>query len=208
MSFFFFSHSYPLLHLLTFINRTTVYLNWWRLDPWFSLRMIFHGWHPNSPLSHPALTRRIFFSDKQTDEYVEGFQKLACPYESFLWPLGMGYKFVSPVRILQQISGWGAGSQSRVLVLAGGEDKIMTHPIMERLAGFYRAAYESVVGLKKIDGAADDGGDVESVSGDGGLDTAGLGVRLCVVPGVGHHLQNDVDWEVGAAKLLAFYEQL
>lgn len=168
--------------------------------------MVFHGWHPNSPLSHPALTRRVFFSERQTDEYVEEFQKLACPYESFLWPLGMGYQFVSPVRILQQISG---SARGRVLVLAGGEDKIMTYPVMERLAAFYRTAYESLVGGNKNDGIADEGGGVVgSVPGEGGRDTAGQGVRLCVVPGVRHHLQNDVGWEVGAEKVLAFYKQL
>ncbi|KAM7204778.1 putative Abhydrolase domain containing protein [Rhypophila sp. PSN 637] len=190
-----------------------VYINWFKLDPWFTLRMVFHGWHPNSPLSHPKLVRRVFFSDEQTDEYIENFHKLGSPYESFLWPLGMGYKFVDPARVLGQISGWGTKGpdNDRVLVLAGDGDKIMTYPVMEKLAWFYRRAWAGLVRDKKLDAAAsssDGGDDVRSLAADGGLDSAGQGVRLAVVPGAGHHLQNDVQWEIGAKKLLEFYEQL
>lgn len=206
--------------ILTSNNSMGVYKNWFKLDPWFSFRMIFHGWHPNSPLSHPKLVRSVFFSNEQTDEYIEEFHKLGSPYESFWWPLGMGYKFADPLRILQSISGWGGvaehNTQDKVLILAGGGDKIMTHDVMVRLAGFYRSAWKSLVGAKKIDADVDTGsssgnGDadvVRSLPGEGGLDTSGQGVRHVVVPGAGHHLQNDVQWEVGARKLLEFYEQL
>lgn len=189
--------------LLTRICRTSVYLNWWRLDPWFTLRMIFHGWHPNSPLSHPALTRRVFFSNELPDSYVLKFQERANAYESFLWPLGMGTPFVNTQKMLPRITSWGTGQS--ILVLCGELDKIMTVPIMEKLANTYRKAYTSLVQQKRLD-ATDDA--VTPISGDGGLDTAGHGVRLAVVPGAGHHLQNDVTWEIGAQKLLGFYEQL
>lgn len=183
-----------------------VYVNWWKLDPFFNLRMVFHGWHPNSALSHPALTRRVFFSEKLPESYVVDFQKQANRYESFLWPLGMMRPFANPAKILGQITstGRGVGGQS-IMVLAGGEDKIMTPAVMEELAGFYRGAYTETQ-QKDVQGAG--AVVLKSLPGEGGQDTVGQGVRLCFVPGAGHHLQNDVTWEIGAEKLLAFYEQL
>jgi hypothetical protein len=179
-------------------------MNWWRLDPFFTIRMVFHLWHPNSPLSHPALTRRVFFHDKVSDAYVEEFQRHISPFESFWWPISMMRQFTNPLRVVSHIIGWGS-SASRILVLAGGEDRLMTLPVMQRLAGFYRDAFVRLVGEKKLDAKAED---VHSISPADDLDNEGNGVRLCLVPGVGHHIQNDVGWEVGAQKLLEFYEQL
>lgn len=192
---------------------TGVYMNWFKLDPWFSFRMIFHGWHPNSPLSHPKLVRSVFFSDEQTDEYIEEFHKLGSPYESFWWPLAMGYRFVNPLKVLKSISGWGTANgnvkQDRVLILAGGGDKIMTHDEMVKLAGFYRGAWRGLAEGKKLDtDTSSEAETVVAIPGEGGLDTSGQGVRHVVVPRAGHHLQNDVQWEIGARKLLEFYEQL
>lgn len=116
----------------------------------------------------------------------------------------MGMPFVNPPKLLAQISSWGKAGQS-ILVLAGGVDKIMTLPIMESLANTYRKAYTTLAGQRRLES---EDGDVQPIPGDGGRDTAGQGVRYCVAPGAGHHLQNDVSWEVGANKLLEFYEQL
>lgn len=183
--------------------RERVYQSWRKLDPWFIPRMLLHLWHPNSPLSHPALTRRAFFSNEQTDAYVEAFQDKASPYESFIWALGMMKPFVDGEKILRQISGWGSGQ--RIMVLAGELDKIMRLPIMEDLAQSYRTRYSSMVQQGTLDGVD---AEVVPLSGEGGRDNNGHGVRYCVVPQAGHHLQNDVPWEIGAQKLLAFYEQL
>ncbi|KAK3387565.1 Alpha/Beta hydrolase protein [Podospora didyma] len=190
------------------LGSASVYGNWCLLDPWFLLRMLFHGGHPNSPLSHPALTRKVFFSEAVSDAYMESFQRRMNTYESLLWPLGMFRAFVNPQKLLEQISSFssrGTGQQ-RILVLFGGGDKIMTFPIMEKLANTYRKAISSLAGQKKLDDRVDD--TVENIPGEGDQDTAGQGVRFCVVTGAGHHVQNDVNWEVGAKKLLTFYEQL
>jgi len=178
-------------------------VNWWLLDPFFNIRLIFHFFHPNSPLSHPALTKQVFFSNAVSDDYVLKFQARTSAYESYLWPFGMMKPFTNPLNIIRQISGW--GSSDRLLVLFGSGDKLMTAPIMQKLARFYRNAVIQLSGHKKID-VADDG--VTKLGGDGDLDEHGQGVRYCVVPVAGHHLQNDVQWEVGAKKLLEFYEQL
>lgn len=81
----------------------------------------------------------------------------------------------------------------------------MRVPIMKKLAGFYRTAFTEVIREKKIE--ADDD-EVQKIAGPLRLDDAGHGTRFTVVPWAGHHLQNDVQWEDGAQRLLAFYNQL
>ncbi|KAK4226965.1 Alpha/Beta hydrolase protein [Podospora fimiseda] len=174
----------------------SVYINWWRLDPWFNLRMIFHLYHPNSPLSHPTLTRRVFFSSPSYPQSsLLEFQSHTSRYESFLWPLGMLFKFTNPHRLLSSIT---SASKTKVLVLAGEKDVIMTRGIMEQLGGWYRSA-----GYKRIDGEEE----IKELEGADG-DTEGKGARIVYVPGVGHHLQNDFGWEVGVRKLVEFVEGL
>lgn len=171
-----------------------VYINWWLLDPWFSLRLLFHGWHPNSPLSHPALTRRAFFSDAVSDSYVVQFQKHINAYESFLWPLGMMVPFVNAASVIRRITGWGQGGGQRILVLAGGRDRLMTMDVMKKLTGFYRQSFRMLKRNKKLDEVDGPVGQLEEAE-DGvkrGVDTYGDGVRLCLVPSAGHHMQNDV----------------
>ncbi len=165
--------------------------------------MVLHLWHPNSPLSHPALTRRAFFSAEQTDAYVEAFQDRISPYESLRWALGMMKPFANGEKVLEHISGGGSGQ--RLMVLAGELDKIMTVPIMQELAQWYRTKYNFLVRQGAVQGVDDE---VVPLPGAGDQDNVGHGVRFCVVPKAGHHLQNDVPWEVGAQKLLAFYQQL
>ncbi|EWY86175.1 hypothetical protein FOYG_10801 [Fusarium oxysporum NRRL 32931] len=154
-----------------------VYMNWWKMDPWFTIRLIFHLWHSNSPLSHPKLTQRAFFGDKFPLSAVIPFQRHMNRYESYLWPFGMMYSFASPSNILSHIRNDGASGE-KVLVMAGTQDKLMTVPVTEKTATFYREA-----GNDKRDG-----------------------VRLRFVEGAGHHLQNDVQWEDGAEKLFEFYK--
>ncbi|KLU89409.1 hypothetical protein MAPG_08380 [Magnaporthiopsis poae ATCC 64411] len=193
-----------------------VYVNWWRVDPLFGIRMLLHGWHPNSALSHPALTKRVFFSDEVDDDYVLRFQARTSAYESFLWPLSMMRRFVDPARLLCRLWGWtsssdGSGSSTRsgqrILIMSGEGDKLMTPPVMRHLAATYRAAFADQANAKKIE-VGHDSAEVVPLAGEGGVDDAGQGVRFCIAPGAGHHLQNDVEWEVGARKLLEFYKQL
>lgn len=191
-------------------SRMKVYINWWLLDPWFSLRMLFHGWHPNSPLSHPALTRRVFFSDAVSDSYVMQFQRHINAYEAFLWPLGMMVPFVNATTVVQRVTGWGRDRGQRILVLAGGRDRLMTMDVMEKLAAFYREALRLLMRDKKLDAKDESVEQVEERKNslERGVETDGDGVRLSIVPSAGHHMQNDAGWEVGAEKLLAFYDQL
>lgn len=166
--------------------------------------MLLHGWHPLSPLSHPALVRRAFFSDRLPEGALRQFQRHLSRFESFLWPLAMFLPFVDPRRLLLNVTGWGA-DVDRVLVMAGTADRMVTPDIVEKTARGYRAAFSRLVGDGEIE-ATDIG--VHPLGGEGGIDNCGHGVRLAWVPGSGHHLQNDVMWEVGAEKLWEFIRQL
>lgn len=172
--------------------------------------MLFHGWHPNSPLAHPALTRRAFFSDAVPESYVIQFQRHINAYESLLWPLGMMVPFADATTVIRRITDWDRGGGHRILVLAGERDRLMTMDVMEKLADFYRKTLRVLVRDKRLDAVDGSVGQLgeRQTNVQQGMDTAVDGVRLCVVPSAGHHMQNDVEWEVGAEKLLAFYRQL
>ncbi|KAK5634278.1 hypothetical protein RRF57_009992 [Xylaria bambusicola] len=180
-----------------------VYMNWWRMDPWFSVRMLFHGWHSNSPLSHPFLVKQAFFSKDYPEDKLAEFHSHGNRYESFLWPLGMMRRFVDPKNVLQSIAGWGSGN--RLLIMAGTTEKLMTKPIQEKAAETYRTAFSELVRDTKLK-AQDEA--IHVLPGEGGMDNAGHGVELAWVPDAGHHLQNDTTWETGAAKLLMFLRSL
>ena len=184
-----------------------VYKNWAKADPWFSIRMILHLYHPNSPLSHPALVRRIFFSDAKPEHELLEFWRQGSRYEAFLWPFSMMYNFASPVDILKSIVGGDKGGD-RVMVLTGTKDVIMTQDIMRDLGDRYRGAMKQMVRRKKMDDEEEEEAGARVLDGEGGEDSSEAGVRVAWVPGAGHHLQNDVQWEIGAQKLLEFHRQL
>ena len=89
--------------------------------------------------------------------------------------------------------------------MAGSEDKLMTPEVQFNSAKTYRDEFVAMVEEKRIE-ASDE--EIIKTDGENSLDDAGHGVRLAFVPGAGHHLQNDVQWKVGAEKLLAFLRQL
>ncbi|RYP70560.1 hypothetical protein DL771_005379 [Monosporascus sp. 5C6A] len=180
-----------------------VFFNWARFDPWFTIRTLFHGWHSNSPLSHPFLTRQAFFSKDYPEVELLEFQRHLSRYESIRWPLGMTRPFVDAKKLLQNITGWGASD--RLLIMAGTADKLMTKNVQEQAADTYRIAFSELVKDKQLQ-AEDE--EVRPLAGKGGMDNSGHGVRLAWVPGAGHHLQNEVMWEIGAEKILAFLQQL
>lgn len=167
--------------------------------------MIFHGWHSNSPLSHPFLTRRAFFSEEYPEDDLLEFQRHLCRYESFWWPIGMLAPFVDARKLLGNILGWNRRSD-RILIMAGTRDKLMTRDVQIKAAETYRGAVWAVMMMgKKLEANS---APVKELKGDGGEDNSGQGIRLAWVPGAGHHVQNDVQWKVGAAKLFAWLEQL
>jgi hypothetical protein len=111
-------------------------------------------------------------------------------YESMLWPLGQMLKFAKVENILKSIVGWDRGNGPRVLVVAGEKDRLMTGDVMKKLAEGYEDAMVRMFG-KSWGSEGEKGGEV-----------------LRVVKGAGHHLQNDLQWEDGAEKILRFLEEL
>ncbi|KAF2754626.1 alpha/beta-hydrolase [Pseudovirgaria hyperparasitica] len=159
-----------------------VYKNWWfRVDPFFMPRVVLHLWHPTSPLSTDALVKRVFFSDEKSDEEVAVFRQNMAPYESYWWPMSMMWTFADAGRVLQSIKGWNQAE------------------IMEQLSAWYRSAFDS---MRKTDNPKGSGSEIVKSQ------MRGEGVRFEMVEGAGHHVQNDVQWEDGALKILDFYEQL
>lgn len=156
-----------------------MYINWAKIDPWFTVRMLFHGWHSNSPLSHPVLTHRAFFGKEFPLASVMPFQERINRYESFLWPISMLRPFASPASVWQQIQD-PQQKTPKLLVMAGSDDKLMNVQETESLTALYRSAAK---------------GDANQV-------------QMEFVQGAGHHLQNDIQWEDGAEKLLQFYKKL
>lgn len=154
--------------------------------------MVLHGWHSNSPLSHPFLIKQAFFSKDYPESDLAAFGNLLNRYESLWWPITMMYPFVDAKRLLQHISGWGRGD--RILIMAGTEDKLMTKNVVLGLAELYRAASAELVSKGQLEA---DNSPVHPLQENDPCDNAGHGVRLAWVPGAAHHLQNDTAWQVG-----------
>ncbi|KAJ2891138.1 hypothetical protein MKZ38_000816 [Zalerion maritima] len=177
-----------------------ILLNWASFDPLLNLRMLLQFGHPNSPLSHPALTHNAFFSPSMPREEVEEFHLRICPYESLAWPLGMVRPFADPEAVARRVNprrqrGGGEGSEGaagKVLVMAGKGDRLMTPRIMYHLAERLR-------------------GNKEYESGDVGEDESPerteKDVELVVVEGA-HHFQNDVRKEDSMAVIADWYHKM
>jgi hypothetical protein len=166
--------------------------NWLKFDPWFLPRMLLrHLGHPMSPLSSTRLVKQAFFSSAYPTYKVRDFERRMPAYESLAWPLGMSKPFAKPFNIVNRIAGWSRG-RDHVFILAGQCDRLCAPDLMERLAVMYRQ------GVKELEEQGEMPGQMEP----------SLGVRFDVVEGAGHHMQNDLQWEDGAKKVLDFYEQL
>ncbi|PWW77671.1 alpha/beta-hydrolase [Tuber magnatum] len=168
-----------------------VYLNWIRFDPWFLIRIYCkHFGHPRSPLSSTALVHNAFFSRAFPLQEVRELERTMPEYESMRWTVSMMTKFVSAERVIGNILPTLKGGR-RVLVVAGGEDKLMNGVIMQRLAAWYRVAWESIRG-----------------KGEQGVEEEASAevVRYGVVEGSGHHVMKDCMWEVGAEMVLEWLE--
>lgn len=172
------------------------------MDPWFNFRMFIHFWHPNSPLSNIRLVKQAFFCREKPDEEVDAFARLMAPYESFLWPIGMMFKgYVSVPKIIESIVGW--GTSERIFILSAENDALMSVKQMRGAAEHYRVGVADLVKEKKLEAKTGD-----LVLNEKTTENDGNGVRFRIVPGAGHHVQNDIQWEDGAKAVVEFYEQL
>lgn len=186
------------LHNADILNRLGVYLNWFKLDPWFAPRFYLRDlWHPRSPLSSTTLVHRAFFSSECQTAEVKKFERLMPEYESLIWPLQMMFKFVDVGRVLRNVMGWRGLRKERVPIIAGEKDTLMGVPLMRRMAADYRIQAPAL--LKSLSG-----GHTHATETDESRD----GVGFEVIRGSGHHIQNDLQWEECAEKILVFVAQL
>lgn len=100
--------------------------------------------------------------------------------------------FVSWSRIIQNICGWGLGS--RVCVVGGKDDKIVSVSIAKANAFYLKEAFGEQVKRRKVDGMT--GAAVEDA------------IRFIVVEKAPHHLQNDLCREDAARQVLEFLNGL
>lgn len=126
-------------------------------------------------------------------------------FESLTWPLEMMFPFVNVRNVMNNILGWGSAMKGRLLVLAGGEDKLMSPKLMRRMAEQYCQGFEMLSRSKPL-GPRVDSLPLDKIA-DGEEIFSGP-VRFGIVKGAGHHFQNDLQWEDGASQVLTFIEQL
>jgi len=175
-------------------------------DPFVVPRILFHGLHPRSILLTTTQVRRIFFSSQypDDDDKLEDFIQYLAESEAVFWALGMTSKFVDFRRVVQNIAGWGGGKLDgeRILIMGGELDILMDPQMIHRLAKDYRNTARDSMG-EKVDRINDVGYSEEAYTED-----REDGVRVVIVKGAGHHVQNDLQWEVGAQRVVDFLQQL
>ena len=145
---------------------------------------------------------------------VKDLERLLSPYESMCWPMQGLPQFVTGPDVVSRIVGWrprhvkvdgGAGIAPRFLVLAAEHDVLCKPLVMEDAAKRYRAAFHHCVRVGKLDGVSEYDARIE----DNNKESEDRdGVEFTVVKGLGHHLQNHVEWERGAEALLKWAEKL
>ena len=112
------------------------------------------------------------------------------------WPIAMLRPFVSWTRIVQSISGWSRGS--RICVVAGAQDVIVTVPIARTMAEFLRQAVRQLVSSHKLD----------ALPSSTKREADRNGVEFLVVEKGPHHFQNDLVREDAARQVLTFLKRL
>jgi hypothetical protein len=120
------------------------------------------------------------------------------------------FRFVTGLDVICSIVDWTAtkstsssrGVTPRFLVLAGEHDVLCTPAILHDAAARYRDAFRHCVEAGKLDGVSG-----EDLQGKSEKDEEN-GVVFRVARGLGHHLQNHVEWERGAEEILIWVERL
>jgi pimeloyl-ACP methyl ester carboxylesterase len=109
-----------------------VVINWLLADPCYVVRMILQGGDPKSPLSTPALVRKIFFGPNMKQEDLLAFFDDMNPEESIGWPSSMVFPFVNVEKVKQHANG-------KVAWIGGQNDVIMSPKVMKGAAEKYHA---------------------------------------------------------------------
>lgn len=148
---------------------------------------------------------------------TKAFQRWMPFYEAMWWPMSMmgnfmdwwrgACRWLSVQDILRNISGSAKGhSRDRVCVMVGDQDVLMDIDMCRRQVAEYRQGLSATEDSHKanIEARTDvqDGKAIEGVT----VESAGS-VRMVVVKGAGHHVQNDAQRCEAAEALLDFVQQ-
>jgi hypothetical protein len=163
--------------------------------------------HPRYILATTRQVRDAFFTPTTPPSFVRNLESLLSPYESMLWPMQALFRFVTGPDVIRSIVGWTPRKATefdgstrvvpRLLVLAGEKDVLCTPEILEDATDRYNAAFHHCIKSGKLDGISG----THVSAGDRGVD-------FHVVKGLGHHLQNDAGWQLGATKLVLWADEL
>ena len=197
-----------------------IYWNWWKHDPWFTLRSVLHLQHPTSPLSTDGLVHGAFFGHKFPFSRTWDFRQWMPAFESMGWPVGMlGNNFWSWVLgrpntwlsardICENIQGAGdREGKDRICVVVGKEDMMYRPWMWERQCAEYRDGLRELQSEKQArdvnssETRSEMIGEVVTVRSDGG-------VRLALVEDSGHHVQNDVYHDEACEAVLRWATQV
>jgi hypothetical protein len=180
------------------------------------LNFYYRLFHSRYLLATTKQVHDAFFTADTPTPVVRNLERLLAPYESMCWPMQGLAPFVTGPDVVSRITGWttrktlgtqagGSGITPRFLVLAAERDVLCMPSVLEDTARRYRAAFHHCVRDGKLDGVSESDARIEDVD-DEGEDRDGI--AYTVVKGLGHHLQNHVEWEKGAEALLKWVDKL
>lgn len=176
---------------------------------WMPMALVqfpYRAFHPRYVLANTHQVQAAFFTVWTPASVVRALERILSPYESMLWPLQGLLRFVTGPDVLSSITGWAAGTagvRQRLLVLAAEHDVLCTPKLLLDAAKRYRSAFRDLVGKGGLEGVSE-----KDLRPETEQEENWDGVRYRVVKGLGHHLQNHVEWERGAEELLEWVEQL
>jgi len=191
--------------------RLGTFINFIRMDPLFVPRFLLYRLHPRAMLPTTTHLRRLFFSSQYPNDKLEDFNQYLPESESMVWVLGLIVKFADfRIMVERSITGLGGSKPDgeRILILVGEQDVLMDVRMMRRLATRYRDAVKQLVLSENSQGRVGSDEDNEAADTETYTENRGNGVRTVVVKGAGHHVQNDLQWEVGAQRIADFLQQL
>jgi hypothetical protein len=138
-------------------------------------------------------------------------------YETMMWPMAMMGSFrqwlkgspswLDVKQIVNHISGSSEASvEDRVCVMVGSKDVLMDVGMARRQVAEYREALVQRVDVPEAESGNEQQPQKETSIEGVTVESAGA-VRLVVVDGAGHHVQNDLQREAGAEALLQFLRE-
>ncbi|KAH8728655.1 Alpha/Beta hydrolase protein [Phaeosphaeriaceae sp. PMI808] len=186
---------------------------------WFlsaPLNLYYRFFHSRYLLATTKQVHDAFFTPDTPTSVVKDLERLLSPYESVCWPVQTLSPFVTGADVVSHITGWAPRKTSskkanepigiipRFLVLAAEHDVLCTPPVLRDAAKRYRAAFHLCIRVGML-AVSEEDARIED-SDEEGEDRDG--VAFVVVKGLGHHLQNHVEWERGAEAILKWADDL